>query len=293
MAAIASAGSAWSFWKTVRNISPRSIEEEAGTSFKLALVGEAAERARLKSALLTDRATEAEREEAENFLREMDAAPDADAGSAYAFVLYATGPGDIIGARGANSVPLTGKPDELAEGILEMRPDLTVALARRFPLFRTPACNRLIRDTSKVNASIAILSALPGVLPISAIFLPGASVADTILLTKNQIMLVMRLAAAHGRKPSYTTQIKELIGTVGSALGWRTLARELVGLVPGGVGVALKGSIAYSGTFAVGKSALWFYQTGQVPSPPDIRKLYARSREEAAKEVEELRRKAQ
>ena len=155
-----------------------------------------------------------------------------------------------------------------------------------FRRFAFAACNRLIREVSRVNAQIALISALPGVLPITGIILPASSIADTILLTKNQVMLVMRLAAAHGYKPAYSKQIKELVGTVGTALGWRTLARELVGLVPGGVGLVLKGSIAYSGTFAIGKSALWYYQTGQKPTTEAIRAAYEESKEEAKAETQ-------
>ena len=118
---------------------------------------------------------------------------------------------------------------------------------------------------------------------------PASSLADVILLTKNQLMMVMRLAAAHGKKPAYTRQVKELLGVIGTALGWRTLAREIVGLVPGGVGFVLKGTIAYSGTMAAGKAALWYYQTGKTPTPDAIRAAYAESEADAKTEVEALR----
>jgi uncharacterized protein (DUF697 family) len=285
---MAANGSVWSFWKTVQAISPRSVEEEAEKSFKLAIIGKPANRAVLKEALLTEKVNALEREDAEHYIREYDEAPEPDTARAFAFLLYPGAPDEPIGVRGENSVPLVGNVEEIVAGMLDQRPSLTVALARRLPVFRRPASNKLIREVSKVNAQIALISALPGVLPITGIILPVASVADTILLTKNQIMLVMRLAAAHGRKPAYTKQVKELIGTVGTALGWRTLARELVGLVPAGVGVALKASIAYSGTAAIGKAALWYYQTGQKPTPEAIRASYEESQKEAKQAVEEL-----
>jgi uncharacterized protein (DUF697 family) len=284
----AARGAVWSFWETVQKISPRSVEEEAEKAFKLAIIGKPEDRAALKEALLTERASALEREDVGHYLREYDEAPDPDAARSFAFLLYPGAPGEPIGVRGANSVPIVGTVDEVITGMLDQQPRLTVALARHLPAFRLPACNRLIREVSKVNAQIALISALPGVLPITGIILPAISVADTVLLTKNQIMLVMRLAAAHGRKPAYTKQVKELIGTVGTALGWRTLARELVGLVPAGVGVALKATIAYSGTVAIGKSALWYYQTGKKPSPEAIRAAYEESQEEAKQAVEEL-----
>lgn len=285
--------SAWNFWKTIKEISPKAIEEEAAFAFRLALVGDAASGAQLRDALLTSKATEAERAAADEYLSLLSEPPDAEAVKDFAFVMYGSGNGQTIGARGVNSAPLVGLPDVVAAGMIAQRPELAVALARRFPLFRVPASNKLIQDTCRVNANFALISALPGVFPITAIFLPGSSVADTILLTKNQIMMVMRLAAIHGHKPGYTKQIKELLGIVGSALGWRTLARQVVGLVPAGIGAALKASIAYSGTFALGKAALLFYQTGRTLPPKEIRGIYKGTLREARKEVDTLRQEKQ
>jgi Uncharacterized protein/domain associated with GTPases len=285
-----SAGAAWNFWKTVQTVSPRAVEDEANALFKLAIVGNPEARRRVREAFLTERATDEEREEAAAYLREFDEAPDADTARAYAFTLYPPDdPAQPLGARGENSVPLSGTVEQVAAQMIEQKPTLTVALARRFPLFRQPAANKIIRETAKVNAGVALVSALPGVLPISAIFLPASSVADVILLTKNQVVMIMRIAAAHGRKPAYTKQIKELIGTVGAALGWRTLVREVAGLVPAGVGVAIKASIAYSGTVAAGKAAYWFYHTGKKPTPEAIRTAFDESKDEAKRAVKDLR----
>jgi uncharacterized protein (DUF697 family) len=286
-------GAAWSFWQNIKEISPRAIEEAAEAGFKLALIGSPERRAWLKQALLTDKASAIEREDADAYLREFEETPEADAAAAYAFLIYPGDEGEPIGVRGENGTPLTGSLPEVIEGMLKARPKLTLALAKRFPAFRVAACNRLIREVSRVNAQIALISALPGVLPITGIILPASSIADTILLTKNQIMLVMRLAAAHGLKPAYSKQVKELLSIVGAALGWRTLARELVGLVPGGIGLVVKGAIAYSGTFAIGKSALYYYQTGKKPSKEAIRAAYEESqqeaREESARALDELK----
>jgi uncharacterized protein (DUF697 family) len=283
------AGQVWSFWKTVQTVSPKAIEDEALAGFRLALIGTPEDRAALRAALLTEKVTVLEQEEAENHLREYDETPEPDSARSFTFLIYTAGPNEPIGVRGSNSVPAVAKnPAELVETLLALRPDLTVALARRFPLARVPACNFLINSTAKVNASIAVISALPGILPITGIILPVSSMADVVLLTKNQFVLIMRLAAAYGQKPAYTKQVKELFGTIASALGWRTLAREVVGLVPAGIGVALKGAIAYSGTIALGKSALWFYQTGKTPTKEAIQAAYKESEAEAKVEVEKI-----
>jgi uncharacterized protein (DUF697 family) len=286
---MASPGSVYGFWNTIQKISPRNIENEIALGFKIAIVGKPEDRARLRAAILTEGATDLEREDASAYLREFDAPPEADTAAAFAFLLFPGAFGEPIGVRGANGIPAVGTLSEIIPQMLTLRSDLTLALARRLPAFRLPACNRLIQETSRVNATIAMISALPSVIPLSAIFLPVISVADVVLLTKNQIMLIMSLAAAFGQKPAYTRQTRELIGTVGSAIGWRQAARELVGLVPAGIGLALKASIAFSGTMAVGKAALFYYQSGKKPDAATIRADYEASQAEARAVVEELR----
>jgi uncharacterized protein (DUF697 family) len=282
--------SVWGFFDTVKKISPKEIEDEASIGFKLALIGAAADRARLRDALLTPSASVLERDEAENHLREFDAAPDQDASKAFSFMLYAGPEGEPIGVRnGRNSAPFVGTLEQIVNGMLARRTDLAVALGRRLPAFRAPACALLIRETSRVNAGIAVISALPGLIPpIGPITIPATSVADVLLLTKNQIVLVMRLAAAYGHKPTYKKQIREIIATTGSALGWRTLAREVVGLVPAGIGAGLKAVIAYSGTVAVGRAAQIFYQTGRKATAAEIRAAYEESQDEARQAVQAL-----
>ncbi|MBC7808792.1 MAG: hypothetical protein H7145_21880 [Akkermansiaceae bacterium] len=270
-------GAAYDFWKQVKEVSPRGIEDEANSGFKIALVGKPEDRMRIKEAFLTDKATLDERDEAEAHLREFDTVPDPDTAKAFAFTIYTPeNEDDAIGARGVGSVPITApNPAKLAQAMIVQQPHLSVALGRRFPLFRPFACNRIIQDASRTNAQIALISGLPGVFPPAAIILPASSIADVLLLTKNQLMMVMRLAATYGKKPAYTKQIKELMGVIGAALGWRTVARELSGFIPvPGVGLAIKAAIAYSGTLAAGRSALLFYQSGRTPTPKEVQAAY-------------------
>jgi uncharacterized protein (DUF697 family) len=84
-------------------------------------------------------------------------------------------------------------------------------------------------------------------------------------------MMVLRLAAAFGRTPEPRARMREIAPVIGTAFGWRALARELVGLVPGGVGMALKASIAYAGTFATGRAAVFYYQMGRPPTRIEMR----------------------
>ena len=264
-------GQAWGTWSTVREISPRVIIDEAAKDVTIAVVGSDENVAWLRERLLGEGATESERANAASKLKAMAEPPSFEAAGFYVFTLYVSGPDDPIGLRGKNSVPFVGVLDECVVWMLRSRPDLSIAFSRAFRKMRGPACDLLVQRAARANAQIAFFSALPKLLPIPLPFLPISSLADVILLTKNQAMLIMRLAAAYGQRPGYNRQVKELLGTVAAALGWRTLARELVDFVPLGVGAALKASIAYSGTVAVGKAALFYYVTGAKPTAEQIR----------------------
>ena len=87
-----------------------------------------------------------------------------------------------------------------------------------------------------------------------AIFIPGA---DFPVLTLNQIRLVLRLAAAHGVELDQS-RVPEVLATVGAGLGFRTLARTLLGVVPV-AGWAVRGAVAYGGTRALGEAARRYF----------------------------------
>ena len=57
------ANHAWSFWRTISEVSPRIIREEMTREFRLGIVGQEAERARWRGLLLPEHATRLERED--------------------------------------------------------------------------------------------------------------------------------------------------------------------------------------------------------------------------------------
>ncbi len=201
-------------------------------------------------------------------------------------------PADILIDCGGADEPLLGEhytwllPEHgsaVVKRIVNDLPGLAVALARRFPIFREAAIEYLIREASRVNGQIAMLSAIPGVIPVAGVFLPPAAVADIVLLTKNQILLLLKIAAALGLSYHTRDRLKEIVPVVAGAMGWRSLAREFVGIVPGGVGVLVKGAIAYAGTYVVGKSAHWFWTTGEHLNRKQRERLYRQMLEEATR----------
>jgi uncharacterized protein (DUF697 family) len=140
-----------------------------------------------------------------------------------------------------------------------------LALGRHLPAMRAPVATTLVGATARANAQFAALANLPAIIPLFG-NIAGAS-ADMLVLTKNQLLLIYKLAAIYGRDMENRRQIYlEMAPVVGAALLWRTVARELVALVPGFLGALPKIGIAYTGTYAVGRAAQYYYEVGRVPT---------------------------
>ncbi len=155
--------------------------------------------------------------------------------------------------------------------VIESLPGRALALARRYPLFRVAVARDLINDTSFANASYALGTGFAEIVP--ALDIPF-NVADMVILTKNQALLVYKLGLALGLSTRWQDHFAELGGVVGAGFVWRQIARQLVGLVPVW-GIVPKVAVAYAGTYAVGEAILHWYQTGHKMSGRGMRELYA------------------
>jgi uncharacterized protein (DUF697 family) len=120
-----------------------------------------------------------------------------------------------------------------------------VSLALKLPAFRDEVVKSIIAETARRNALIGV-----------AVFVPGA---DMPLLTFNQVRMVMRMAAAYGEELT-AKRLNEILAVIGSGLVLRAAARQLLGLVPV-AGWAVKGSIAYGGTYAMGEAAKKYFDS--------------------------------
>jgi hypothetical protein len=131
---------------------------------------------------------------------------------------------------------------------------------------RTGATQELVKETSRVNAEFAAVSSFPGLIPIVGGL--AASGADLLVLTKNQAMLLVKLATVHGRPTDNRLQLlSEIVPVVGAAFLWRWAARTLVSLLPSPLSVAPRVAVAYVGTYVVGRTAAYYYEQGHRPSP--------------------------
>ena len=66
--------------------------------------------------------------------------------------------------------------------------------------------------------------------------------------------MVLAISAAYGLDAE-AQRAPELVGTVAAGLGFRTLARQLLNVVPI-LGWVIKGAVAYGGTRAIGEAAV-------------------------------------
>jgi uncharacterized protein (DUF697 family) len=186
-------------------------------------------------------------------------------------VIPVIAPGAAIGDAAvlplaAGSMPVFASTDdwgalqaELAPAILKILPDQILSLGRHYPMLRETAARRLIGDTSTANAAYSFSTGLAEIIPVLDIPL---NVADMIVLTKAQAMLVYKLGLALGLSPDWQYYITEFSGVIGSGFLWRQVARSLVGLIPAW-GIVPKVAVAYSGTYAVGQAVLHWYLTGR------------------------------
>lgn len=184
-----------------------------------------------------------------------------------------------INLRHTPSISLLSLPDlqaatvaqRLAPAILDRLPqDQRIAAARTIPALRDALAKRLIGETSSSNATYALTSGIPEMIPL--INLP-LNAADLIVLTKNQALLVYKLALAYGAPPDFQNQMREVLPVIGGGFFWRQIARQLVGLIPG-FGILPKVAIAYAGTYTTGQAATRWYRNGDVLSPAALKQVY-------------------
>jgi uncharacterized protein (DUF697 family) len=149
-------------------------------------------------------------------------------------------PTDVIACAPGSGFPV----EEIAAAIAARLGESATGLAARLPVLREAVCETLIARFSRQNAIIG-----------AAVWVPGA---DFAVLTLNQLRLVLRLGAAHGVEIDQQ-RLPEVLATIGAGLGFRALARQLLGAVPV-AGWLVKGGVAYVGTRALGEAAHRYFQ---------------------------------
>lgn len=124
--------------------------------------------------------------------------------------------------------------------------DKRLAFALAFPFVRKPLSLEAVNATALQNAGVGLLVIIPG--------------ADMPVMTLNQAKMLLQIAAAYGEELNME-RVKELAALVGGAFACRAVARQLVAFVPA-LGWAVKAAIGYSGTVAMGRAAIEYYEDG-------------------------------
>jgi uncharacterized protein (DUF697 family) len=141
--------------------------------------------------------------------------------------------------------------EEIARVLMHKLGEEGSSLARRLPVLRRAFCSELIESFARKNGLLAV-----------AVLVPGA---DLPVLTLNQLRMVLRICAAHGLEVD-AQRVPEILGTIGAGLGFRALAREMLGAIPV-AGWLAKGAIAYAGTKALGEAAVRYCELRATPRP--------------------------
>lgn len=165
----------------------------------------------------------------------------------------------------AQHQPGGSDPVELLRAeVTEALPDLAPSYGRFFQTWRPAAVRAIIDETAKANAQFALVSNIPAVIPVLGGFV--AASADLLVLTKNQVMMCYKIAAAHDQElGNQMAIVRELTPVVGAGFFWRTVAREAASFVPLAAGTIPKVVIAFAGTMTVGRAADYYYRFGKKP----------------------------
>lgn len=169
------------------------------------------------------------------------------------------------------------EPDEMIRSALHQHPDAGIPLSRSFFPFRKPFIKQVIARTSRENTLFSLTTALPDVIP-SIIELPWSVAefaSDTAFLTMNQVRMAFLIAAASDHDVGYREQKSEIATVIGSAFGWRALAKQVIGKIPFGGGLIGKAAVAYAGTKVLGLSLDHYYSIGFTYSRAERDRLYA------------------
>ena len=161
--------------------------------------------------------------------------PDAAAGGAEAVqALGAGSPNEPYALDGAAVGSLS---ERMGGWVIAACNDKRLAFALAFPFVRKPLSLEAVNSTALQNAGVGLL-----------------------VIMLNQAKMLLMIAAAYGEELNME-RVKELAALVGGAFACRAVARQLVAFVPA-LGWAVKAAIGYTGTVAMGRAAIEYYEDG-------------------------------
>jgi uncharacterized protein (DUF697 family) len=136
--------------------------------------------------------------------------------------------------------------ERLGSWMAERLASRRLALAHNFAFVRRAVAEDAVRTTAWQNALVGTVTPIPG--------------ADMPIMTANQIKMLLQIAAAYG-EPLGAERVKELAAVVAGGYVFRAIARQALAIVPV-LGGAVKGGVAYTGTIAMGRAAIAYFEQG-------------------------------
>ncbi len=266
-----SVGGLVSIRNAISKLNPKQVRELSGRPLRIALyAGTPYAYERMEDFFLNELSPNRRRESASALLRgPVPQTPGLD------LSIY----DENVSAPARAPVFQSGRTEVMVEKILDKHHDLGVPLAKNFPPFRRPFVEKVIKKTCRENTLFSLATALPDIIP-SIIELPWALAefaSDTAFLTMNQVRMAFLIAAASDREVGYGEQKTEIATVIGSAFGWRALARQVVGKIPFGGGLLGKAAVAYAGTKVLGLSLDRFYSIGYYYTREERDRLYSQA----------------
>jgi uncharacterized protein (DUF697 family) len=161
-------------------------------------------------------------------------------------------------------------PTLLAALTTEEQPDPLLALGKQLPVFRDVAVAELIEDTARANAVYSFTTGLGEIVP--GLTIPLV-IGDTIILTKNQLLMAYKIAVVAGKHGDPSILMGEVAGVIGGGVVARQVARELVGLIPV-IGIIPKVAVSYAGTRVIGSIVHVWAVEDRRPGKEEIRAFY-------------------
>ncbi len=150
-----------------------------------------------------------------------------------------------------------------------------LALARYLPAFREPVVKALIEDVAVANAAYSLGTGILEINPVTGLPL---TVADTVILTKNQAVMAYKIALAMGMQSDFKSVMPEIAGVIGGGFVLRQAARSLIGLLPG-LGILPKVAVAFAGTMAVGEAVYFYAANGEAITRDGMKAMYEKALE--------------
>jgi len=134
----------------------------------------------------------------------------------------------------------------LEKKIVRVARDKAARLAAELPAMRRAYCDHVVLTNATQNAVIGAVVIIPG--------------ADMPAMTANQIRMILKISTAYGEDLGLDRAL-EILSVVGSAFVFRALARQALDFVPG-FGWALKGTVGFTATVALGEAAIAYFEAG-------------------------------